>query len=228
MIVLADNDILLKLARCDLFDEFLTAFAVTAADLRVLRTARFSVTTARHRKRIGDASFARLTAFLAAVADVDADPDPAAVAALTEQTDKNIDAGEAVLFAVCPLVPDSVIVTGDKKSLAGLAAAGAEEATCTALCRSLAGRMFCFEQVLARVLDRFGFDAVRQKLIDGRECNRRLALWLGSVLDATAARFRERLDCRFMGTPHRHPRLAGHLIRRSCRHFETRRLVVGA
>lgn len=190
--------------------------------------ARFSVTIAKHHKRIGDASFARLTAFLAAVAVIDADSDPAAVTALAEQTDKNIDAGEAVLFDVCPPVPDSIIATGDKKCLDGLAAAGAEEATCTALCRSLAGRMFCFEQVLARVLDRFGFDAVRQKLIDGRECNRRLALWLGSVLDATAARFRERLDCRFMGTPHCHPRLAGHLIRRSCRHFETRRLVVGA
>ncbi len=193
MIVLADNDILLKLARCDLFDKFLAAFAVTAADLRVLRTARFSVTTPKHRKRVGDASFARLTAFLAAVADVDADPDPAAVAALTEQTGKNIDAGEAVLFALCPLVPDSVIVTGDKKSLAGLAAAGSEVATCAALCRSLAGRVFCFEQVLARVLDRFGFDAVRQKLIDGRECDCGLTLWLGWGLDATEVTFRDGL-----------------------------------
>jgi hypothetical protein len=193
VIVLADNDILLKLARCDLFDEFMTAFAVAAADLRILKTARFSATSNKHRKRIGDASFARLTAFLAAVADIDADPDPAAVAALTEQTDKNIDAGEAVLFAVCPLVPDSVIVTGDKKSLAGLVAAAAEEPTCAALCRSLAGRVFCFEQVLARVLDRFGFDAVRQKLIDGRECDRGLALWLGSGLDATEEAFRDAL-----------------------------------
>lgn len=110
--------------------------------------ARFSVTIAKHHKRIGDASFARLTAFLAADAVIDADSDPAAVTALAEQTDKNIDAGEAVLFDVCPPVPDSIIATGDKKCLDGLAAAGAEEATCTALCRSLAGRMFCFEQVL--------------------------------------------------------------------------------
>lgn len=194
MIVLADNDILLKLARCDLFDEFLTAFGVTAAEVLILKTARFSVTSAKHRKRIGDASFARLTSFLASLADIDTAPDPAAIAALTEQTDKNIDAGEAVLFAVCPLVPGSVIVTGDKKSLAGLSAAGAEEATCAALCHSLAGKVFCFEQVLARVLDRFGYDAVRQKLIDGRECDRGLALWLGSGLDATEAGFREGLD----------------------------------
>lgn len=53
--------------------------------------------------------------------------------------------------------------------------------------------MFCFEQVLARVLDRFGFDAVRQKLLDGRECDRGLALWLGSGLDATEVTFRDGL-----------------------------------
>jgi hypothetical protein len=193
VIVLADNDILLKLARCDLFDEFLSVLDVTTAEVRILKTARFSITSNTHRRRVGDASFARLTTFLATISDIDTDPNPADIAALTEQTDKNIDAGEAVLFAVCPLVPDSVIVTGDKKSLAGLAAAGAEEATCAALCRSLAGRVFCFEQVLARVLDRFGFDAVRQKLIDGRECDRGLALWLGSGLDATETAFRDGL-----------------------------------
>lgn len=116
MIVLADNDILLKLARCDLFDEFLTAFGVTPVDVRILRTARFSVTSNKHRKRIGEDSFARLSSFLDRVIDIDTAPDPAAIAALTEQTNKNIDAGEAALFAVCPLVPESVIVTGDKNA----------------------------------------------------------------------------------------------------------------
>lgn len=193
MIVLADNDILLKLARCDLFDEFLAAFGVSAAAVRILKTARFSVTSSKHRKRIGDASFALLTTFLASLADIDTTPDPAVIAALTEQTDKNIDAGEAALFAVCPLVPDSVVVTGDKKSLAGLAAAAAEDAVCKELCQSLAGKIVCFEQVLGRILDRFGFEAVRERLIDGRECDRGLALWLGSGLDATEATFLEGL-----------------------------------
>lgn len=193
MIVLADNDILLKLARCDLFDEFLAAFAVAVADIRVLKTARFSVTSKKHRKRIGEVSFARLSAFLASVADIDTAPIPEAIAALTEQTDKNIDAGEAALFAVCPLIPDSVIVTGDKQSLVGLSAAAESDLVCGTLCGSLAGRLYCFEQVLARILDRCGFDAVRQKLIDGRECDSGLAQWLGSGLDAAEPGFREGL-----------------------------------
>jgi len=63
------------------------------------------------------------------------------------------------------------------------------------LCRSLAGNLFCFEQVLGHNLDRFGYDAIREKLIDGRECDRGLALWLGSDLYATEAAFREGLRC---------------------------------
>ncbi|MDW8265240.1 MAG: hypothetical protein RMJ52_07895 [Gemmataceae bacterium] len=191
MIVLADNDILIKLACCDLFVEFQNAFGVTAEDIRILKTARFSITTPKHRRRIGEASFSRLTAFLAAIADIDTNPDPAIIAALTEQT--NINPGEAVLYTVCPCIPNSVIVTGDNKSLAGLAAARTEDATCAELYHALAGRVFCFEHVLSRILEQFGFSHIRQRLIDGRECDRGLALWLGSGLDATESGFRDGL-----------------------------------
>ena len=178
MIVLADNDVLFKLAQCDLYAEFLSAFGVTVADIRILKLARYSTTSNKHRKRIGEDSFARLTAFLATVADMPVEPDPAYSSALTEHTDKNIDAGEAALFAVCPLIPYSVIVTGDKKSLTGLTEAGMIDAVCGKLCEELAGRLFCFEQVLSRILDHAGFDAIRDRLIRGRECDRGLALWL--------------------------------------------------
>ena len=190
MIVLADNDVLFKLAQCDLFAEFLAAFGVAPADVRVLRAARFSVASKRHRSRVGEEAFARLAGFLAGVADIAAEPDPAAVAALAEQTDKNIDAGEAALFAACPAIPGSVVVTGDKRSLAGLAAAGASDAVCAALCTALARRVVSFEQVLGRVLEHAGFEAVRDKLVRGRECDRGLAVWLGSGLDADEVGFR--------------------------------------
>ena len=193
MIVLADNDILLKLARCDLFDEFLAAFDISTSDIRILKTARYATKSTKHRKRLGEESFARLTAFLEAVEDIDSAPDPVAIAALTDQTDKNIDAGEAVLFAVCKIIPGSVIVTGDKKSLTGLTAAEVTDAVCGTLCAALAGRVFCFEQVLARILDYAGFDAIRDRLVRGRECDRGMALWLGSGLDATEAGFRDGL-----------------------------------
>ena len=193
MIVLADNDVLYKLAQCDLFDEFLGAFSVTVADVRILKTARFSVQSKNRRKRLGETVFSRLSAFLTLVDDIVAEPDPVAIAALTEQTDKNIDAGEAALFAVCPLLPGAVITTGDKKSLTGLTAAALTDHECARLYQSLVGRVHCFEQVLTRILDRSGFDAIRPKLINGRECDRGLAQWLGSGLDATETTFRDGL-----------------------------------
>ena len=64
---------------------------------------------------------------------------------------------------------------------------------CGTLCAALTGRLFCFEQVLARILDHAGFDAIRDRLVRGRECDRGLALWLGSGLDATEAGFRDGL-----------------------------------
>jgi hypothetical protein len=43
VIVLADNDILPKLAVCDLFTEFLGAFGVDHADIQILNTARSDI-----------------------------------------------------------------------------------------------------------------------------------------------------------------------------------------
>ncbi len=193
MIVLADNDILIKLAACDLFDDFLTAYEVSPADIRILKLARHSIGSRKHRRRIGEEGYQRLVVFLDAVADILLEPDPAHIAALNKQTDKNIDAGEAALFALCPHMPGSVIVTGDKKSLAGLTLAAETDGVCATMYQNLAGRVFCFEQIVTRILDRVGFEAIRDRLIAGRDCDRGLTFWLGSELDADEPRFREGL-----------------------------------
>jgi hypothetical protein len=200
LIVLADTDILFKLARCDLFDEFLTAFQLAPTDVRVLRTVR--VYASRRRNRIGDDAYLRLSRFLDSVADIDVEPDRDVVAALTEQTDKNIDAGEAVLFAVGMQLIESTIVTGDKKSLVGLTSAATGDEICRNAYESIGGRVFCFEQVVEKILAGSGFDAVRDRLIRGRECDKGLALWLGSGLDANEERFRDGLAS-FLGEARR-------------------------
>ena len=193
MILLADNDILIKLAACDLFGDFVAAYGVTPADIRILKFLRFSIRSPRHRKRLGEAGYGRLVAFVDAVADVPIEPDPDYLAALNNQTDKNIDAGEAALFAVCPLIVGSVIATGDKKSLAGLNLAAAADETCAVVCRNLAGRILCFEQIVLRILDHSGFNTLRDRLVEGRECDRGLTFWLGSASDADEQKFREGL-----------------------------------
>ncbi len=198
MIVLADNDVLLKLAQCDLFNEFLTAFGVTANQVTILKAARFSMGTKRTRDRIGVESSARLSQILHSVGDILTPPDPSYVAALNEQIINGIDAGEAALFAICSRIETSVIVTGDKRSLAGLTTASLTDGACAQVCDALAGRVHCFEQVILRIVGHAGFDYAVGKLLAGRECDRGLSIWLGTGTDASEAIFRAGLDS-FLG-----------------------------
>ena len=46
MIVLADNDVLFKLAQCDLFAEFFTAFGIDYSEITISPRARYSVQAA--------------------------------------------------------------------------------------------------------------------------------------------------------------------------------------
>ena len=192
MILLADNDVILKLARCDLYSEFFPAFGVTENDLRILITARHVLTSGRIRKRCDDASFLRLKAFLDSVQDIVTSPDENEMIALTEQP--RIDTGEVVLFSVCPRIPNSFIATGDKRSLTGLAEASKSHPICSNLYTRLTGRIICFEQIVLRILDHCGFEMVRTRLISGRESDKVLAILLGSGLDASEASVRAGLE----------------------------------
>ena len=107
--------------------------------------------------------------------------------------DGRIDAGEAVLFAICTQRENCIIATGDKQCLLGLREAATTDQDCEAICQTLSGKIFCFEQIIHRILGHFGFETVREKLIRGRECDAGLRLWLGSTLDANEDRFREGL-----------------------------------
>jgi hypothetical protein len=191
VIVLADNDIVLKLAACDLFGEFFTAFATTRSTVQILPTARNVLTSKRVQKRLAEAVRLRLTEFLANAPEINVVPSLERREALAEQP--RID-DEALLFAACPLLTGSVLVTGDKRALIALVEAGASDATCAAVCAELTGRVYCFEQVIERILAVVEFDAIRERLVTARECDGSLALWLGSTLDATADRFADGLQ----------------------------------
>jgi hypothetical protein len=189
VIVISDNDVLRKLACCDLFDEFLQVFGVSVQEIFILNTARHVLGSKKVRQNIDEDSFNRLSAFLNAVQIITAAPDPDEQLALTEQP--NIDTGEAVLFSVTHQLTDAFLTTGDKRSLLSLAAA--EDDICRRLCERLAGKVVCFEQIIWKILDHKGFDAVRNKLVAGRESDKVLAVVVGSGLDATEAAVREGL-----------------------------------
>ena len=118
MIVLGDNDVLRKLARCDLFTEFLQAFGVSFSAIFILNTTHHALQSNRVRKQLGEDSFHRLKAVLGAVQIIQSVPDPNELISLTEQP--NLDTEEAILFSVAHQQSDTLLATGDKRSLQAL------------------------------------------------------------------------------------------------------------
>ena len=97
-----------------------------------------------------------------------------------------------MLLATCPALDGSIIITGDKQCLTGLTAAAFDDKdkVCAELCEVLAGRVYCFEQLITRILNKSGFQTVIDKLLTGRECDKGLSLWLGSGPDSSEDNFR--------------------------------------
>jgi hypothetical protein len=121
-----DNDALHKLAALGLVDEALAA--IGADELRVLATARFRFMVAKNpdkgRAKFGDVVWERLRAVLEVTGGV-GPTDAKDLDVLTDVLD--IDEGEAVLFSAAARLPESVLVTGDKRSLQALAGASSCE-----------------------------------------------------------------------------------------------------
>lgn len=192
MICLSDNDIILKLAICGLFDEALDVLGAKPVEVYVLPTARFKLGVAKNtektKARLGEAVFECLRAFLDRVQVINAVLPPEEQQLFDDIL--GIDAGEAVLFSATALFPDFLLATGDKNSLRALSA----NAACQSVCQRLAGKVICFEQIVVRIMDRFGFPVVRDKVVPVRACDTALRAVFGSGLDATEENVRAGLD----------------------------------
>ena len=100
MICLADNDIVKKLAICNLLDEALNTLGVSHREILVLPTARFKLGVAKNpdkaRSQLGSETFDRLKAFLDRVGVIDVAPPPEEQQLFNDALE--IDTGEAILF----------------------------------------------------------------------------------------------------------------------------------
>lgn len=194
MICLADNDMILKLACCDLLGEALTALEATTDDVYVLGSAVHKLLSpskpARAKVKPGEPEYARLEAFFRAVRVIQAEPSPEESAAFNDVL--KIDPGEAILFAATSEYPEAVVATGDKQSLVALSSAEGE--TCVRVRERMAGRVICFEQTMLRVIDGSGFDFVLERVVPARQCDTVLRSVFGSGLAATEVGVREGLQ----------------------------------
>ena len=168
MTLLADNDIILKLAHCDLLAQAVALLGGPAAEVYVLGTARYKLLPKNRGKgnipSPGDPAYLRLQAFFAVARTVEATPDQADVRLLVDEF--QIDEGEAVLFAAAGSYPGCHVATGDKRALATLAALGPAG---HGVRDRLAGRVVCLEYVLVQLIDALGFTDVLNRVVPARE-----------------------------------------------------------
>ena len=101
---------------------------------------------------------------------------------------EGIDPGEALLFALAAETEGAVVVTGDKRACAALAAAT------PSLERELGGKLLVLEPALALLLEVAGFTALVQALAQVREHNATLRVLLPQGEATPEGTFRAGLD----------------------------------
>lgn len=188
-----DNDVISKLASCDLLDDAIGSLDSNIAAVRILSTFkhRFGITNASRRVRIeqevGQEPFQRILSFQQRVGEI---PAASNELLLVFEDLPAIDAGEAQIFASACESPGVLVVTGDKRSIGSLA----NDAACDTIAQSLAGRVVCFEQVVKKVITTRGFDYAKRRIVPAVDCDTALRAIFGMGLDAEEGNVMRALD----------------------------------
>lgn len=162
MIVLADNDLIIKLAQCDLLDDLESLLCTPLTAIYVAPTTRYQILRPSKKARYGgDEVYSRLIDFFAKTAEIPA----------IENTDRltelaiyeGIDSGEQILFAAMLETKQALLLTGDKKALTALIA---NQNALTSIFSALTHKVIIFESILLLSLNMLGFDALKQKLLN--------------------------------------------------------------
>ena len=191
MICLADNDVVFKLAACDLLDRALDVLGLSREHVFVLNTTKYQLQKKRSRERLeakyGVDGIARALEFVLSVNEIDSQQNADDLAALSIV--ENIDSGEAVIFATAKRLSDSILLMGDKRSLRALSSAD----SCINICDCLKARVICFEQIL-RLICAADFDGAKHTIIAALECDTMLRIVFSRTLNATLDGVNEGLD----------------------------------
>lgn len=154
MIVLADNDVLHKLALCDLLNELLTYLKVPPNQVKVLSTAKYVV---RGLLRTNPAALAAFNNFLVQAQDIPEVQNLALLEAIEE-----LDVGERQMLAY--LVEEAAVtgfVTGDKRALERIASYAEELAVIDE--RLEVVTVLSFESILLGLITLYGFGHINAK-----------------------------------------------------------------
>lgn len=164
MIVLADNDVILKLAQCDLLDALSHLLAAPIGDIYISSTAKFQLLPKNPQKALAkcgnEASLERVTRFLAAAQTVPVVANLALLARMAEIP--GIDGGEQQLFAAAVELAPATLLTGDRRALGAVLGA---QGQIPEVYQSLVDQVLTFESALLLALHCFGFEVLKGKLL---------------------------------------------------------------
>jgi len=179
LIVLADNDIILKLAQCDLLDVLPEILGCDETDVFITDAAKYQLLPKKPAKALSkcgnEETVVRLKAFLDTTQTLPAVKNEALLAQL-EDID-NIDGGEKFLFAAAVEINNPLLITGDKRALKALLAHQKQLST---VFSSLQNAVVTFESAVLLAMDKFGFAIVKQKLLGSPKPDGTLRLVLRS------------------------------------------------
>src|SRR5579871_4656336 len=161
MKTLFDNDCIVKVCRYDLVDPLLRLVGGWG-NTYVLPTAKFSLKARSPSSAItlmnSKEAAERLFNFLSNAIEIKESDSNKYLAALSIHP--QVDAGEAILFAMALDELETLVYTGDKRSIAALA----EFLDQTGLRSILEGRIKCLEQVVAEIIEISDFDSICKKI----------------------------------------------------------------
>jgi hypothetical protein len=162
MILFADNDILLKLASCNLLTNFLHALELSDRDITLTQEAKYSLhKQATNKLATDNRALTQIDTMLSNVSFLEG--------GITDQNDlldimaliDGIDGGESLLFLSSMNDADSRIATGDKLALKTLLRNSDQLG---AIIAGIRGKVYTLELALLLLVNRLGIDVVSQNV----------------------------------------------------------------
>lgn len=178
-----DNDVILKLAACNLFSQAISSLGCDETDLRVLTSAKSVFRKNREIQKTYPEKIIN-----SAIAIVEKYPNISLVApneALAEiqlneidqlQTIEGIDPGEQIIISATRFEKSFYVTTGDKRWTTALT----NTPQLAKIRERLIGRVICFEQLIFKLIETQGFDEVLAKVLPARYCDTALRAAFGS------------------------------------------------
>lgn len=201
MIVLADNDVIMKLAAFRLLEAAITVlerrFNVGRSDIFVLESLKGQLVRAvagKHKefRKYGVPACqhaSEVLAELTSLTDIDLDRDE-----IQHLTHEYIQSGEVVLFGATRSLDNFCLVTGDKRALRALSELNQTRPPARPIYNRLQGRVLCLERIILLLIEELGFEMVRSAVVPQLACDQVLRIAFSSGISSRQDSVSQALD----------------------------------